>query len=367
MALHNKAPTNKLLFGLVAGLAFYSSVASLQLSCIGDNGKPVDWFIAYKLPHKVQNPLQDGYGYVYMDANSGGFVVSKYSAKDTRSAMGATLEPVYSNAKGMKESLAYMFYNDANPEGKEFFDYGHSKGDVAFNENGGFWLVHSVPKYPNSTHDGYDYPHSGTYYGQMFFCVNFNTSEFDKIGMQLRYNGPHIHDSNLPSSMEQQFPNIKSLVNGDFILDAPYNRSVHLISSGGKRLVHFAKNKNFGADLYAAFVAPSLKTPLLAETWQQGHGRTGSWCKGQFTVENILRLNIATDTQSFAFVNFEDHSKYVLSKTSANAVVCIGDINRMESQFKRGGGTLCTFDSSVWTAFRKFAVEIDSCNDYIMV
>ena len=325
----------------------------------------MDWFIAYKLPHKISNPLKDGYGYLYMDSNSAGFSVSKYSAKEEQSAMGSTLSPVYESKNDLESSgdLAYVMYNDENPEGKEFFDYGHSKGDLAFTKDGGFWLVHSVPKYSNSANEGYDYPHSGTYYGQIFFCVNFNASEIDKIGLQLRFNGPHVHDFNLPSSLAQMFPNISLLVNDKFILEEPYNMSAKLVSSGGKKLIHFAKNKNFGNDLYGAFVAPSLKTSMLAETWQQGSGRTGSWCKPPYTVENILHIDIETDTDEFEFVNYEDHSKYVLSKSGDDPAICIGDINRMETQYKRGGGTLCTRDNHIWTVFKKLVKQVDSCNN----
>lgn len=332
-----------------------------RISCLDDSGKPVDWFVAYKLPHTLPNPVQDGYGYTYMDANTGGFVTSKFSAAQKSSAMGATLEPVYEAAEKDTDSLAYVFYNDENPEGKEFFDYGHSKGVVVFNTEGGFWLVHSVPKYPNNVADGYGYPHSGTYYGQMFFCVNFNASEFDTIGKQLRFNGPHVHDSNLPVSMAGKFPNIKSLINDDFILDEPFNSSAKLVSSGGKDFIHFAKNKNFGHDLYAAFVAPGLQTSLLAETWQHGSRKTGSSCDSEFTVENIIRLDVKSNADDYSFVNYKDHSKYVLAKSGDIPYVCIGDINRMETQFERGGGTLCTKDKQLWTTFKSVVTEIDSC------
>ena len=37
------------------------------------------------------------------------------------------------------------------------------KGVIVFNTRSGFWLVHSVPKYPPALEDSdsYDYPHTG--------------------------------------------------------------------------------------------------------------------------------------------------------------------------------------------------------------
>eukprot|EP00794_Sanderia_malayensis_P011019 gene11019-12183_t len=340
---------------------------SEQLSCISDSGKNVDWFIAYKIPKKIDNPIQDGYGYAYMDAQTQGFRVSKFSANDKSSSMGATLQQVYENAEKQKDSLAYVFYNDANPDGKEFFTYAHSKGDIAFDNDSGFWLVHSVPKYPGYVAEGYEYPHSGTYYGQMFFCVTFNASQFDAIGLQMRYNGPHIHDSNFPASMTEKFPNVYALLQEDFISDPPYNHSQRLVSSAGKKLTHFAKTKDFNADLYYMFVAPSLKTNLLAETWQHGSGKIGPSCQG-YTVETIIKLSVKTSSSTFNFANYKDHSKFVVSKSSDLPYVCIGDINRMTTQYERGGGTLCTEDAYIWKIFHDLVVDTISCEgNYVHV
>ena len=40
---------------------------------------------------------------------------------------------------------------------------------------------------------------------------------------------------------------------------------------------------------------------------------------------------------------------------------CIGDVNRMKSQFKRGGGTVCLQNDDVWKAFRDSIDEIEPC------
>lgn len=99
--------------------------------------------------------------------------------------------------------------------GKSFESSGHTKGGIAFDEEEGFWLIHSVPRaYPPPAAYGYRYPASGHTYGQMYMCVTFNSSSFDDIGLQLRYNNPHIHDFALPKQMEKRFMNVKMLVDG---------------------------------------------------------------------------------------------------------------------------------------------------------
>uniref|UniRef100_A0A0B7A617 Uncharacterized protein n=1 Tax=Arion vulgaris TaxID=1028688 RepID=A0A0B7A617_9EUPU len=51
----------------------------------------------------------------------------------------------------------------------------------------------------------------------------------------------------------------------------------------------------------------------------------------------------------------------VLKYNSLQKWTCVGDINRMISQFTRGGGTLCLQNSSVWTSFYNSVTGYDPC------
>lgn len=42
-------------------------------------------------------------------------------------------------------------------------------------------------------------------------------------------------------------------------------------------------------------------------------------------------------------------------------VVCIGGINRMESQAKRGGGTVCFEEQTLWTSLTKGITDVERC------
>ena len=110
--------------------------------------------------------------------------------------------------------FAYFFLvleNESN-------ECGHTKGAVAFNEDSGFWLITSVPKYPPRASTGYTYPHTGCMYGQMFMCVTFNSSAMDNISLQLRYNDPNVYDSNLPEAWQEIYPNVYKLLNGEILI-----------------------------------------------------------------------------------------------------------------------------------------------------
>ena len=79
--------------------------------------------------------------------------------------------------------------------------------------------------------------------------------------------------------------------------------------------------------MYHDFVAPNLHSNLLTETWQ--HGTTiGPSCDGDYTVLDIIKLDVRLPVQNFSFVNYDDHSKFVVANKSGEPFVCIGDINR---------------------------------------
>jgi hypothetical protein len=92
--------------------------------------------------------------------------------------------------------------------------FGHTKGDLAFDNTSGFWLIHSVPKFPPFAKDSYDYPETGTRFGQSLICVTFDYSTFNEIGLQLLYNGPPIYDHYLPDDLASDLPNIQKAIQG---------------------------------------------------------------------------------------------------------------------------------------------------------
>lgn len=78
----------------------------------------------------------------------------------------------------------WAVYNDAPPNGPTTFTEGHSKGMVVANSDAGFWLVHSVPKFPQLPYqnNSYTYPENGLIFGQSFLCMSMTAEELDKVG-----------------------------------------------------------------------------------------------------------------------------------------------------------------------------------------
>jgi len=332
---------------LVVVIGMMIQFGESSITCISDSGDPIDWWIILKSP--------DGTQYTYMDDSSEDFSWSSFDLKDS-GALFNTLQQVYKNSQS--ESVGYILYNDEDPDGGNHEDFGHTKGDVCFDSNSGFWLVHSAPQFPPPSSNSYEYSDSQAIFGQSFLCMTVDTSTFEGIGSQFLFNTPYVYDSNLPSSFN--LPSISEVISGNFNT-TPSNQTFSFQTSGGKSFTSFAKNGQWEGELYSGFVEPVLGTAMQWETWRNGPSQDNipTLCTPQVPYD-ALNINAISLSSGQQWPTTKDHSKWGSAVQGSNEV-CIGDINRQYSQDKRGGGTVCSSDSSIWESFNGIIAAADSC------
>lgn len=357
------------------GWCLFSCVhcSASTIGCRDNKGNPVDWFFVYKLPRLSDSSntlVRNGVGQAYMDVNNQKWTLLGQGVNDTGHAIYNTLQQIYKY--GNAESIAYVMYNDEVPGGRVSLNHGHTKGDIAFDQTSGFWLVHSVPKFPPNLTSGYDYPDSGMVYGQSFMCITLNYKYLNSIGQQLGYTYPKIYDSKLPSAFEEENPQMAAALKGKHVTSSPWNNTVTLTTDSGIRCISFAKYSDFGKDLYHDWVAPYLNSDLFVETWQNGAGsKMESDCSGSYKVFNVVNLEVVGQE----FKEHLDHSKWAVSTTSSSSSkhhskaapsssgwICVGDINRMETQRKRAGGTVCASLPNVSNNYKNLITDWEKCN-----
>lgn len=318
--------------------------------------------------------VADGVGWYYLDVNKkSSLQPSAKTLDDKDQAIAYTLQQYYDkksdktifhamyndepygtvSVSGDTNNLFYeLFSNRINPKFRpSATDFGHTKGTLFFDKTSGIWLVHSVPKFPPP--DGYAYPTSGHDYGQTMLCMTFKYSELNKIGTQLYFNRPNIYSSFLPTDMASANPDLAKAIAGQYATGQPSSSIIDLTTSAGTTFKSFAKSKDFNADLYDGIVAPTLKADMLVESWRRGSAIPLA-CSKAYHANDALSIKVGS-TQEFSYT--KDHSKMARSTDTTKPFLCIGDINRMTSQYVRGGGTLCTNSNFLWQAFNVIKTE----------
>ena len=380
-----------LVLGLLLLVSSVTSSSSSSLSCRDEDGNQVDWWILYKLPkrkeegnfslkhknnkhkhhkhkknhrHKHKSKqfeayINEGVAYAYLTSSmpDNEWTLSEYSINDERSMPGKTLKELYD--QNNNPNLFSLMYNDEHPNGPTSFTKGHTKGLVYGDQTNSLWMIHSVPHYPPYPNRTYSYPPTGHTYGQTALCLSLGSEQLDVIGKQLTYNDPYIYHTSLPGWLDQYNHMVKA-AHGYHIKKAPYYNTEVINTLGGLAVTVFAKYTLFDKDLYADLVAPMLQTPLLTETWPNGGGRMPSYCTGPYIVENVDEMDFE-EIEDDDFTTTKDHSKWAISLDKKKPFVCIGDINRMESQKKRAGGTACFILPTVWKTFKRSVKDIESC------
>ena len=339
---------------LTAFLSFLPLTATAALSCQSDSGQSVDWWVAIKAPR--------GTDYVYADARQPTPAASAYSMNDTTAgALTNTLQQLWTLPA---TTGSYIVWNDEPlpNTGAYNFSYGHTKGVAAVDTqtNTGFWLSHSIPLFPAGPGLTPTYTGLGSnawMYGQDAACLSLDTTTVDAISYKYLLAHTLVYDTAVAATAPGNF---SALARGDFHNPALCAEASTLQTVGGTEFSVFAKTPAWNADLWSACIAPALSTDLWVESWLRG-SEEGPACSGTYTTLDVADVDF-TAVGGQSWTEYNDHSKWAVSSGSAAGAICFGDINRMSTQFSRGGGTVCFLDEpELAAAFRAATTGTNSC------
>jgi len=339
------------LFGLLLVVGF----AYGRLSCLDENGKPVDSWVVLK--------QADSFNYYYLTGSS--WTKSKNSLSQGTSGM-VMLTATQAYTSGIQMGM----YNDEMAGTSVSGTHAHAKGILAADATSGFWIVHSMPKWPRPTAGRVTGPgpfDSGTY-GQSMECITISPSTAEVIASNLNIADVFFTGKN--NALASKFPKFSQWISGN--VDTSRTTVVTNIKTlGGDLRTQFVKSRQWGKDLWDALVAPYYKSALSVETWRNGvGGRIGSVCKSPTGPKkqpyDVLAVSTVTMPDGTSWAGTSDHSKWAVSidGTSSGSKAhawCVGGINRMCSQSGRGGGALCSQGMDGHTAFRAIATATEPC------
>jgi deoxyribonuclease-2 len=324
----------------------------MNISALDENGKAVDWWFAYKVPKLTQDARTNsatGYEYIYYDAKIPGVVKSPNLLTDGKGALDLTLNSVFDKPD---PTTGWILYNDEMPADAKRTDsssFGHTKGVIAFDtaSKTAIWLLHSWPKYADPQASQMPTP----IYGQTFLCLSLDITTASTIAQQMaNFQEPQVYLSRVPASLAKSdaLYLLTQTVNPNVPGDSD---AIDYKSRGGMAFKVIAKNRKWGKDFWNDLVGPTLKADMDDETWIRGKIPPVLDSDGIHKTFDVKYIDLSKLGLPWAWPETQDHAKWGITTTSN--WICVGDINRMISQEKRGGGTIAFQNQTLWAALSK--------------
>lgn len=324
----------------------------MKVSALNEDGKPVDWWFAYKVPKMAKDASTastTGYEYVYYDAKVGKVVRSPNLLTDGKGALDLTLAAVFGKPDA---TTGWVLYNDEMPAATKRTDdgrFGHTKGVIAFDtaSKTALWLLHSWPKFAD--------PHASQMptpiYGQTFLCLSLDTATASRIAEQMgNHQEPQVYLPRVPPALGKDDPlyRLAQPLDPNATGDADV---IECTTRGGLAFKVIAKNRRWGKDFWNDLVGPTLKADMDVETWIRGKIPPTLDSDGIHKTFDVKYIDLSPLGVPWTWPETHDHAKWGITVDSD--WVCVGDINRMTSQEKRGGGTIAFQDETLWAALSK--------------
>lgn len=319
----------------------FGYILSAMSMCMNEQGVQVDsWFL-------IKEPK--GTRYMYTDSTVM-FGVSGMDLNSTTSgALRNTLVQLWAS-----NTTEYILFNDEPLGKKPLSSSGHTKGVWAWStETGmGFVLQHSVPLFPAGPMlvGRYSGLGSNAYtYAQHMACYSLSLWTLDTLARMATLTVADIYDTRVSA---RSGAGLRAFASG-VVSKEPVCNHTAVQTIGTMDLVYFAKSAQWNNEMYSACIAPTLKTSLVAETWIRGSVE-GPFC-GVYSVYDSQLLNFTGKT----WKETQDHSKWAVGLHTS--WVCPSDINRMLSQYERGGSGYCFQNAGLADVLQKGVVSRDTC------
>lgn len=322
--------------------------------CLDPNGREVDWYVILLFPRSSEKSRILSYGYYDNSSTS-----LKYYQYDKNSF--PPLDFTKLKDFSTKTTNVIFWNDDKSTEGKidkASDSKGHSKGGLIYNKTSGRYIMHSLPRFPRRTDENVvipDLPDNAGIYGQHFLCISLHTTEALKLIDHLIIINPSLvytHGTN--DNVGLKTDQVEKLLSGKADRTRDSDGFITLKSKQGKQFDIFSKG-NGSPDLpYDAIIPNAYESSIFVETWSKPEMLT-IICESKYRVMNVLNLTFG----KYQYTRDNEHSKWaVLEK---KPVSCFSDLNRIASQKRRGGLSICITDTNLANIMRNGVKDFEDC------
>lgn len=288
-------------------------------NCCGTQEQTIKKKFAIKFPN--------GHHYIYYDEKTKEFI------------KGPTIDTWIQNLYCVGNHNNWVVYNDDTHKlGNKHTSHGHCKGIVSWSSDTISWLCHSVPNFPrNFRGTSISLIEPGEIiYGQSFqyFEIPYSEKMLYDILHQLNIMDANIYNNNYTNDFikykDIEFPKIIKI-------------NVLKISED---IVHIAKPYNIHIDIYSDYIARNSSCKWNVESWIRGH---------HINNKNDMIVDISTlQYDTIRYTSHQDHSKWAVSNMN---YYWVGDLNRMTSQYNRGGGGFICNDNDIAKVLNNIIID----------
>lgn len=187
-------------------------------------------------------------------------------------------------------------------------------------------------------------------YAQHSFCLSTPSDVLADLITKLLPIKPYIYANNLNNPQS-----INNLMTSGQVQSPDYNSifTYRNYTVNQTNMKFIFKNGAKNASIFEDGLNNMLQSPILAETW--GRPLQAPWC-GTYPVGNIASIVL---NAQIAWKETQDHSKWACA--TQNNYCCFGDMNRMSSQWARGGAFYCLDNALLKQAMTSIVTVINSC------
>jgi hypothetical protein len=310
-----------------------------RLTCKNDTNMEADFWFLIKRPK----------GTAYMYAGGDGVLAPSGGDLNRTGALNYTVSQLWDGAND------YILFNDEPIGGGANASMGHTKGIWIWNMDSGLGLIltHSVPLYPSGPSHVSFYTglgHNAYTYAQHMACFSTTVANMNRLAVLGQLTVAGIYDRRISTRSPSGLVEFGTGV----INRAGYCNTTNFTTGNGTEVRYFAKSSQWNNELYAWCIAPHLVSALVAETWIRGSA-TGPYC-GLYPVLDASTVNFSL---GFAWKETQDHSKWAIGLDGD--WICPSDINRMTTQYNRGGSAFCFKNPTLMRILLNAVVSTDTC------
>jgi len=257
----------------------------------------------------------------------------------------------------------YIVWNDdeISDDSQSFSRIAHSKGFLGYDRDGAAFIIHSLPRFPWVGEDMKfvaEFPSNQGVYAQTFACVSLNQENLHKVLQIMYHYRPGIQKVNTRNNIDDKAKELigKLTYRRRTTKKEKANASIrqHKIHSAlGQELLLFTKPHYFYELPWDRHIPEYFEEDFFVGTWTRPN-LLPNICDNEYKTINMVSYNF----YGMEFKNSNDHSKWAFS----NSVLCVGDLNRTESQYKRAGSVICMRNPVVSSAAQNYATGFEDCN-----